>query len=76
MRTRIHVNQHHIKANAKGAELPVLTIKDWKENRKGNLAMIMDHRGHEIARVIYRPWQPLPCGAKCWIETQLEVRVE
>lgn len=75
MRTRIHVNQHNIKANAKGADKPVLTIKDWQQNRKGNLAIILDHNDEEVARVIYRPDQPLPCGAKCWIETQHNVEV-
>lgn len=75
MKTVIHVNQHHIKANAKGAELPALTVKDYKQNRKGNRAVIRVN-GREVARVVYRPYAPLPCGAKCWIETQHEVEVE
>lgn len=37
MKTIIHVNQHHIKANAKGANLPVLTVKTYKENRTCNV---------------------------------------
>jgi hypothetical protein len=76
MKTRIHVNQHNIKANDKeGGVLPVLTVKDYKQNRKGNTAkIILD--GMEVARVVYRPWDPLPCGAKCWIETTNEVVVE
>lgn len=76
MKTRIHVNQHNIKANAKGAEQPVITVKNYKQNRKGNRAVIIDALGREIARVIYRPYKPLPCGAKVWIETDLEVEVE
>jgi hypothetical protein len=32
MKKRIHVNQHHIRANAKGAQLPVLTVKTYKGN--------------------------------------------
>jgi len=28
MKTKIHINQHHIKANHKGAELPVIAVKD------------------------------------------------
>jgi hypothetical protein len=31
MKTLLHVNQHHIKANSKGANLPVLTVKDYKQ---------------------------------------------
>jgi hypothetical protein len=76
MKTVIHVNQHNIKANAKGGELPVLTVKNYKKNRKGNRAVIRNSLGREVARVVYRPYAPLPCGAKCWIETQLEVEVE
>ena len=70
--TRIHVNRHNIRANG---NLPVLTVKDYKENRKGNTASIVDDNGAEVARVVYRPDKPLACGAKCWIETQLTVIV-
>ena len=42
MKTRIHVNQHNIKANAKGAKLPVITVKDYKQNRKANHAAVVD----------------------------------
>ena len=45
MKTRIHVNQHNIKANAKGAELPVITVKDYKQNRKANHAAVVDSEG-------------------------------
>jgi len=80
MRTIIHVNQHNIRANDKGmidaAEKPVITVKDYKQNRKGNGAVILDNHGNEVARVVYRPYHPLKCGAKVWIETQLEVEVE
>ena len=63
MKTRIHVNQHNIRANAKGADLPVLTVKTYKENRKCNRV------------VVYSPDKPLSCGAKVWIETEAEVEV-
>ncbi len=73
MKTRIHVNQHNIKANAKGASLPVITVKDYKQNRKVNHAAIVDSEGKVIASVYYRPDNPLPCGAKVWIETENDV---
>jgi hypothetical protein len=75
MKTRIHVNQHNIRANAKGADVPVLTVKDYKENRKVNTAQIVSADGEVVASVIYRPDKPLSCGAKVWIETELEVKV-
>ena len=73
MITRIHVNQHNIKANSKGADLPVLTVKDYKENRKVNHVQILDSVGNVVATVVYSPDKPLSCGAKVWIETEGEV---
>ena len=69
MKTIIHVNQHHIKANAKGANLPVLTVKDYKRNRKCNEVKFSN------GVVKYSPDKPLPCGAKVWIETREPVQV-
>tara|TARA_R110001592_G_scaffold325313_1_gene605237 strand:+ start:582 stop:809 length:228 start_codon:yes stop_codon:yes gene_type:complete len=74
MKTIIHVNQHNIKANAKGGKVPVLTVKDYKTNRKVNRADVVDEHGKIVATVVYSPDKPLSCGAKVWIETQLEVR--
>jgi hypothetical protein len=69
--TRIHINQHNIKANRKGEgePLPVITAKDYQQNRKGNDVQIIDETGRVVARVIYRPDQPLDCGATVWVET-------
>ena len=76
-RTRIHINQHNIKYNnkSKGDIKPVITAKDYTQNRKGNDVLILDDDGEVIARVIYSPDKPLDCGAKCWIETFNEVVV-
>lgn len=73
MKTKIHVNQHSIKANDKGAELPVITVKDYKTNRKVNAANIVAEDGSVVASVIYSPSKPLACGAKVWIETNYKV---
>jgi len=71
MKTIIHVNQHVIRANNKSEDnKPPLTIKTYKENRKGFEAEISGS-----SRVIYRPDKPLACGAKVWIETESEVLV-
>ena len=69
---RIHVNQHHIRANGKdGGNRPVITIKTYKSNTYG----------HEVeidgpCRVVYSPDKPLSCGAKVWIETKADVRIK
>ena len=72
MKTKIHVNQHNIRANNKGASLPVLTVKDYKQNRKCNSVSILKD-GAVVAKVVYSPDKPLSCGAKVWIETNLDV---
>jgi len=74
MKTIIHVNQHVIKRNKKhGEREPCLTVKTYKSNTYGHEATIYDKDGHEVARIVYRPDEPLSCGAHCWIETQLRV---
>ena len=77
MKTIIHVNQHVIKANRKnGTGHPCLTVKTYKDNRYAHDAIIRDKDGNEVARVVYRPHNPLGCGAHCWIETHLDVDAE
>lgn len=69
MKTRIHVNQHNIKHNAKGGtQLPVLTVKTYRNNIKCDRVAIAGP-----STVVYQPDNPLPCGAKVWIETDGEV---
>lgn len=74
MITRIHVNQHIIRRNAKEQDAskhePPLTVKDYQKNRKGTSAQILDRQGETVAEVVYSPDKPLPCGAKVWIETK------
>lgn len=67
---RIHVNQHNIKANTKAGnqELPVFTIKTYKDNIKANRVII-----EGPSSIVYYPDDPLNCGAKCWIETTSRV---
>lgn len=70
MKTRIHVNQHVIKANRQnGTNDPVLTVKTYR----GNVY------AHEVqidgpSKVVYSPDKPLDCGARVWIETDARVR--
>lgn len=76
MKTRIHVNQHKIKSNAKTCDRePVLTCKTYKDNRYGHVAIIKDEDNNEVGRFIYSPDKPLSCGAKVWFETEMSVEV-
>lgn len=71
MKTIVHVNQHIIKKNRKeGTNLPVLTIKNYKKTIYA----------HEVTfegpvKFVYRPNDPLSCGAHVWAETNSPVNV-
>jgi hypothetical protein len=76
MKHIIHVNQHVIRANKKhGQSNPVITVKTYKDNTYGHEAIIRDEDGNEIAKVVYRPDNPLSCGAQVWIETHNPVDI-
>ena len=76
MKKIIHVNQHVIKSNFKNNENnPVLTCKTYKDNNYANEVLIFDKFGEEVAKIVYRPNNPLSCGAKVWIETQNEIKI-
>lgn len=73
MKTRIHINQHHIRSNkTKGTDLPVITVKQGKKNTYCNEVEILGP-----SRVLYcgsgnqKPL--LSCGARVVIETEAEV---
>ena len=71
MKTRIHVNQHKIKANKKnGTRETVLTVKTSKSNAYGHEVII-----YGPCRVVYSPDNPLSCGATVYIECSCEVEV-
>jgi len=72
MKTRIHVNQHNIRANRKdGGNRPVISAKTYKGNTVGHEVTI-----NGPSRVVYSPEKPLACGARVWIETEAEVVVK
>ena len=71
MKTKIHINQHIIKANHKNNKRdPVITVKTYNSNNYGHQVDILGP-----SKVIYSPDKPLSCGAKVWIETDSEVIV-
>jgi hypothetical protein len=68
--TRIHVNQHKLRA---GDPQP-LTVKDYRDNRPASRADIIVN-GEVVASIIVDYDHPLPCGAKAWVQTDAEVVV-
>lgn len=73
MLSRIHVNQHNIRANKKAGndDLPVITIKHG--NGVNTYCDEVEIEGP--SKVVYRPEKPLSCGARVWVETRAPVKV-
>ncbi|MGD1805554.1 hypothetical protein ACP6PL_08955 [Dapis sp. BLCC M126] len=77
--TKIHVNQHKIKSNSKRIKydpqmtleqlIPVITSKQGRRNDMGYQMEI-----HGPCRIVYKPYEPLDCGAHLWIETYYPVQ--
>lgn len=76
MKTKIHVNMHHIRSNKmNGTNLPVITIKRGKKNTYCNEVQI-----NGPSRIIYSghgcDTKPLlGCGARVIIETNSEISI-
>lgn len=71
MLQRLHVNRHNIAHNRKSgsSDRPVFTVKSYRDNRRGHSVPLRDpETGRIIARAVYSPEKPLPCGAVAWIE--------
>ena len=67
--TILHVNQHVIRRNKKeGRNDPPLTIKHRGTNTRAHTA-----RGYGPFTVVHRPNNPLSCGARVWVETDMPV---
>lgn len=69
---RIHVNQHVIRSNRKNNLCdPPIRVKTSRENIPAHQVSI-----DGPSQLLYRPDQPLNCGARLWIETHAPVTVE
>ena len=69
---RIHINQHIIKRNSKtGQREPVITVKEGRTNTYAQSVEILG-----TSKIVYSPDKPLSCGAKVWIETNAEIKIE
>lgn len=76
MRKRIHINQHILRKNRKSiVKQAPITVKTYKTNEYGSCVVIHAKDGTEAARVVYRPANPMSCGAEVWVETDNEVTV-
>jgi len=71
---RLHVNQNAIRRNTReGLEEPPLTVQHHTGPKRTSRVDLLDETGEVVASLIYRPRNPLSCGARVWLETKLEV---
>lgn len=73
---RIHVAQDAIRRNAKnGTSDPAIIVRRGQKATRHNELDLLDDDGKVIARIVYSPHKPLPCGARLWIEVPGKVAV-
>lgn len=71
MKTILHVNQAVIKRNRdNGSNDPPLIVRNYKGSRPAHEVEILGP-----SRLMNRPHDPLPCGARVWLETHAEVNI-
>lgn len=71
MKSIIHVNQAHIKFNAKEENCikkPVFTIKQAGKTKYAREVII-----NGPSKIVYTPEKPLSCGAKAYIITEADL---
>lgn len=67
----IHINRNIIQSNAKhGKADPVVRVED-----EHSVIYCMEVLIDGPSRMVYRPNNPRPCGAKLWIETEAPVHM-
>ena len=73
---RIHVNRNTLASNKKhGRNEPVVGVEERGSKKMYGHRVDIVKDGEVIASVIHNEDRPLKCGARCWIETQADVRV-
>ena len=71
MKRFIHINRHVIQYNAKnGTDFPVCRVQEGNKSKYGKSVDI-----HGKSSMVYKPNDPLKCGAKLWIETDADVTI-
>ena len=67
----IHINRNIIQSNALHNERkPVCRVQDGASVRYAMSVSILGP-----SRMVYRPDNPRPCGAKLWIETEADLEL-
>ncbi|WP_051504145.1 hypothetical protein [Sphingomonas jaspsi] len=79
MKQVLHVAQCAIAANRKrtdGELEPPIIVRNYKGAKRAHeVELVVD--GQVVGKFVYRPHDPLPCGARLWLESDsktLELR--
>lgn len=74
MRQVIHVNQAVIAANRKNKTVKApLIARTYKGVEHASEMALVLVDGTEVGRFVYRPHDPLACGARLWLELDTNV---
>ena len=74
---RIHVNRHTLASNKKhGVSDPAIGVEESGCKKRYGSRIDILYEGVVVASVIHRENRPLKCGARCWIETRLDICIE
>jgi hypothetical protein len=70
VKTWIHVDQQVIRRNLKkGTDDPPITVRTYKDVKKVREVKVKG------GKFVYRPEDPLSCGARLWFETDEPVEI-
>lgn len=72
MKQLLHVAQCAIAANRKnGTNEPPIIVRNYKGAKRAHeVELVVD--GNVVGKFVYRPHDPLPCGARLWLESDSE----
>lgn len=73
MKQILHVNQHVIRANAKGGSSdPPIIVRNYQGAKRAHeVELVVD--GKVVGKFVYSPHEPLSCGARLWLESDSDV---
>lgn len=73
MKQILHVAQCQIAANRKnGTDEPAIIVRNYKGAKRAHEVELV-HDGVVVGKFVYRPHDPLPCGARLWFESESEM---
>lgn len=80
MHKKIHVNRQHIAQNKQdGGQRPVISCKVYKTNKHKTPFDLVIGNTCKIdgpSEFVYKPNNPLSCGARVWIQTDADVFID